>query len=85
MTGVQTCALPILFYINPFNQGTVFTRREIELFIKQMKAKPEKSFFVPCSNSDIILRLINNLIFSYTQLGNSEKIEDLENLLSAFE
>ena len=75
----------VLFYINPFNQGAVFTRREIEIFIKQMKIKPEKSFFAPCTNADIIRRLINNLIYSYNQYGYPDKIEDLENLLTAFE
>jgi len=75
----------VLFYLNPFNQGAVFTRREIELFIKQMKIKPEKSFFAPCTNADIIRRLINNLIYSYNQYGYPDKMEDLENLLSAFE
>ncbi|MEI7725351.1 MAG: transglutaminase-like domain-containing protein [Bacteroidota bacterium] len=75
----------VLFYINPFNKGAVFTRREIELFIGQMKIKPETSFFTPCSNPDIIRLLINNLIFSYNQSGNSEKAEDLETLLIAFE
>jgi len=75
----------VLFYINPFNKGAVFTRREIELFIRQMKIKPDPAFFAPCTNLDIIHRLINNLIFAYTKLGDNEKIEDLEILLNAFE
>jgi regulator of sirC expression with transglutaminase-like and TPR domain len=75
----------VLFYINPFNKGAVFTRREIDLFIGQMKIKLEKSFFSPCSNPEIVRRLINNLIFSYNQSGDSDKIEELETLLSAFE
>ncbi|MCX6267902.1 MAG: transglutaminase-like domain-containing protein [Bacteroidetes bacterium] len=75
----------VLFYINPFNNGAVFTRREIDLFIGQMKINPEKSFFAPCSNPEIIRRLIKNLIFSYNQSGEHEKIEDLETLLTAYE
>ena len=75
----------VLFYINPFNKGAVFTRREIELFIREMKFKPEKSFFSPCTNPDIIRRLINSLIYSYNQYGYSDKIEELQNLLNAFE
>ena len=75
----------VLFYINPFNQGAVFTRREIELFVEQMKIKSEKSYFVPCSNRKIIRLLIFNLIFSHNKLGNFDKIEDLETLLTAFE
>ena len=75
----------VLFYINPYNHGAIFTRREIDLFINQVKLKPEKSFFSPCSNADIIRRLINNLISSYKQYGYPDKISDLENLLTAFE
>ena len=75
----------VFFYINPFNNGAAFTRREIEIFIGQMKIDPEKSFFEPCTNSDIIHRLIDNLIYSYNKNGSSDKIEDLEMLLIAFE
>lgn len=75
----------VLFYINPFNKGAVFTRREIELFIRQMKFKPDRSFFAPCTNHDIIKRLIHNLINIYTQLAYPDKIDNLDNLLKAFE
>lgn len=75
----------VLFYINPFNKGAVFTRREIELFIRQMKFKPDRSFFAPCTNLDIIKRLIHNLINAYTQLAYPDKIDNLDNLLKAFE
>ncbi len=73
----------VLFYINPFNKGAVFTRREIELFLRQMKIKGDRSFFAPCSNIDIIERLLNNLIYSYGQLGYPDKIADLQILLKA--
>jgi len=75
----------VLFYINPVNNGAVFTRREIELYIGQMKIRPERSFFTPCTNTDIIRRLINELKYSYNQTGESDMIEDLDSLLTAFE
>jgi regulator of sirC expression with transglutaminase-like and TPR domain len=75
----------VLFYINPFNKGAVFTKREIELFIRQLKIDPDRAFFAPCSNIDIIKRLIESLILSYTQLGYPDKIEDLERLLKLTE
>ena len=75
----------VLFYINPFMQGAVFTRREIEFFIRQLKISPNRSFFAPCTHRDIIKRLIHNLIFSYRQQGNQEKIQDLELLIKALE
>lgn len=83
-TGVPSME-DVLFYINPFNKGTIFTKREIELFIHQLKINPDRSYFAPCSNIDIIKRLIGNLIYSYTQLGYPEKIEDLERLLKLTE
>jgi regulator of sirC expression with transglutaminase-like and TPR domain len=75
----------VLFYINPFNKGAVFTKREIELFIQQLKINPDRTYFAPCSNIEIIKRLIGNLIYSYTQLGYPDKIEDLEKLLKLTE
>jgi len=73
----------ILFYINPFNKGAVFTRREIELFIKQLNIKSDKSHFLPCSNLTIIKRLINNLKFAYDKIGYPDKIGELEKLEKA--
>ena len=71
----------VLFYINPYNKGAVFGKKDIEHFIKIQKLKPQKSYFAPCSNSVIIFRLIEHLILSYKKLGYPDKIEDLNNLL----
>jgi regulator of sirC expression with transglutaminase-like and TPR domain len=72
----------ILFYINPYNKGAVLGRREIDYFITQQQLEPQKSFYVPCSNRDIIIRLINNLILSYEKLGAPERISGLKELLA---
>ena len=50
----------ILFYINPFNQGSLFGAKEIELFLKQQKIEEEINFYLPCSNKESILQLIYN-------------------------
>lgn len=73
----------VLFYVNPFNKGAVFTQREIELFIKHLKLKPNVSFYKPCDNTDIIRRLLENVIASYNKLGYLEKVEELNDILSA--
>ncbi|HBX53339.1 MAG: hypothetical protein A2275_10415 [Bacteroidetes bacterium RIFOXYA12_FULL_35_11] len=72
----------VLFYINPSNKGAVFGRKEIDYFLKQQKLSPEKSFYVPCSNAEIIIRLINNLIASYEKLSYNDKVSDLEEILT---
>jgi regulator of sirC expression with transglutaminase-like and TPR domain len=71
----------VLFYINPFSNGTVFTRKEVELFIQHLKLEPDEKFFKPCSNLDIIRRLLVNLIFSYQKTENTQKIKELDSLV----
>ena len=75
----------VLFYINPYNKGAVLGRREIDYFITQQQLKPHPSFYTPCSNRDIIIRLINNLILSYEKLGYTQKITRLKELLRVIE
>jgi regulator of sirC expression with transglutaminase-like and TPR domain len=70
----------ILFYINPFNKGTVLGKREIDYFLKQQKLEPKESYYTPCSNIEIIKKLILNLIYSYEKLGYPEKVDNLKDL-----
>jgi regulator of sirC expression with transglutaminase-like and TPR domain len=71
----------VLFYINPFNKGAVLGRKEIDYFLKQQSITPDELFYQPCSNTDIIQRLLLNLIYSYEKLGYDLKIKDLQSLL----
>ena len=71
----------VLFYINPFNKGAVFTRNEIDLFIKQLKLERKDSYFSPCDNKTIIRRMINELISIYDQTGNPVKRDEITELL----
>ncbi len=71
----------VLFYINPFSKGAVFSKKEIELFIKQLKIEPQDIYFSPCTNLDIIIRLINNLMYAYEKLGLTTKINELKALM----
>ncbi len=70
----------ILFYINAFNKGFIFNKRDIDYFLKQLNLDPIPSFYAPCSNIQIIKRVIRNLINSYEKLGYAEKIQELESL-----
>jgi regulator of sirC expression with transglutaminase-like and TPR domain len=75
----------ILFYINPFTKGTLFSRREIDLFLEQLKVEARKEFYLPCTNTEIIRRLIRNLIASYEKLGQKEKTTELSELLEVLD
>jgi regulator of sirC expression with transglutaminase-like and TPR domain len=72
----------ILFYINAFNKGFIFGRRDVDMFLKQLNLNFDKQFYEPCSNTDIIKRVLRNLISSYEHLGSAEKVDELNELLS---
>lgn len=67
----------MLFYINPFNGGAVLGRREIDHFLEQLKISPESKHYLPCTNADIMKRILQNLVYSYELLGYADKIEKI--------
>jgi regulator of sirC expression with transglutaminase-like and TPR domain len=75
----------ILFYINAFNKGFIFGRRDVDMFLKQLNLKFDKQFYEPCSNTDIIKRVLRNLISAYEHLGSAEKVAELNELLGILE
>lgn len=72
---------PILFYINPFSKGAIFSKREINTFLKQLNLEPLRIFYESCPNTEIIKRQLRNLIASYDKLGYPDKVRDLTELL----
>ncbi|GAB4251188.1 MAG: hypothetical protein Kow0079_04960 [Vicingaceae bacterium] len=71
----------ILFYINTFNKGFVFAKKDIDKFLKQLNIEIKEAYYQPCDNLTIIKQLIKNLIVSYQHLGYPEKIEELKLML----
>jgi regulator of sirC expression with transglutaminase-like and TPR domain len=72
----------IQFYINVFNKGIVFSRSDIDHYIAQLNIKPKDLFYQPCTNLEIVQRVLRNLIFSYEKTGDQEKVKELNNLLN---
>jgi len=73
----------ILFYINPSDKGAVLGLKELQHFLKHLKIEEKESFFTPCSNVDIIERLVINLQYAYERSGQPEKAKALKELLSS--
>lgn len=72
----------ILFYINAFSRGTVFHRNEIDSFLKKLDLQRDESYYQPCSNIEILKRMLRNLVFAYQKLGEVEKVNELEQVLN---
>jgi len=83
--GMKVGRNNIQFYINAFNNGAVFTKREIELFLRQINLEDDDKYFIPCNNVTIIRRVMNNLIYSYENSGDHEKTEEFKRLLKALD
>lgn len=72
----------VLFYINAFSRGHIFGRHDVIGFLKQLNLGLEDQFVLPCSNLDIIIRVLRNLTAAYIRLGQTDKKEEIQRLLS---
>ena len=70
----------VLFYINPFNKGMIFTEREIGQFLKLLKLEHQTHYYHPCTNLEIVSRVLNNLRLAYTEQERKDKIREVEML-----
>jgi regulator of sirC expression with transglutaminase-like and TPR domain len=70
----------VLFYINAFNKGAIFGKHDVDQFLRQLNLTPQPGFYAPCSNIEIIRRILRNLISAYENLGSEEKVEELKQL-----
>ncbi len=70
----------VLFYINAFNKGAIFGKHDVDQFLRQLNLEPQPGFYAPCSNAEIIRRIIRNLISAYENLGSTEKVNELKEL-----
>lgn len=74
----------VLIYINPFNKGTMFDKKELDSFLIQLNLPQKEEFYSPCTNKDIVRRMVNNLVFSYEKMGYNEKSETMKKILDLF-
>lgn len=71
----------VLFYINPYNRGTILSKKDIDSFLFQQKIEPRQDYYIPCGNIVTIERVVRNLVFSYEKLGYTDKVKEVNDLL----
>lgn len=69
------------FYINAFNRGLIFSKEDIDNYIDELRLQPESIFYEPCTNLDIIQRVLRNLIVSFEHIGDYDKVDEVKILL----
>lgn len=69
------------FYINVFNKGLVFNRQDIDHYLQNLQLKPNEIFYQPCTNLDIIRRVMRNMIVAFEKAGEGEKESEIRMLL----
>jgi regulator of sirC expression with transglutaminase-like and TPR domain len=71
----------ILFYINPSDKGTVLGVRELKAFLRHLKIEEKEFYFTPCSNIDVMERLLVNLGYAFDRSGQKDKALQVKELL----
>lgn len=74
-----------IFYINPENRGSVFTRNEITALLKHLNHPIHADLYNPFSNKAIVDKLFELLAFLHRNVGNPERIDEINRLRSALE
>ena len=69
------------FYINSFNRGLIFSRKDIDNYVANLNLTPKEAFYQPCTNEDIVKRVLRNLIMAYDKLTEHQKSEEIKELL----
>jgi regulator of sirC expression with transglutaminase-like and TPR domain len=72
----------VLFYINAFNSGAVFSKANLEQFLIQIKIEPKYEFFEACSNVDIVKRVLRNLVVAYEKSNKQNKVNEVHEMLA---
>ena len=57
-------------------------KEEIDEFLRTHNLPQDERFYKPCSNVDMISRMINNLIHTYIAKNQEDKVRELKSLQS---
>lgn len=71
----------VLFYINAFHNGGIFTKTSLEQFVSQMQIQSNPAYYLPCNNLTIVKRVLRNLAASYKHEGEKIKKHQVFDIL----
>lgn len=71
----------VIFYINPYSKGQIFTKENVDSFLKVVNVTPLRQFYMPCSVHDIIKRMLRNLHYSFGEAQEKSKQAEVAELM----
>lgn len=71
----------ILFYINPFSEGTIIHPSDVSEFLSHLDLPVDERHCGPCAPLDIIRRLIGNVAYAFERNGHISQAENMRKLL----
>ena len=74
----------VLFYINPFSQGVILKKQDIQDYIHQINVIDNEYYFTPCPFSHITKRMLTNLNFSFKQTNDNLKKSDIRDIIRLY-
>lgn len=73
------------FYINAFNKGLIFSKKDVSNYLEHLKIEPKPEFYEPCSQLAIVQRMLRNLGQSFEKLGELDKQDEIRSLIALLE
>lgn len=77
----ETLERDIMFYINPINKGSVFSRNEIKDYLSRLNLSSHINYFVPAGNKVIIKELLIQLREAHLLKKEDRRADDMNRLL----
>lgn len=74
----------VMFYINPINKGSIFSRNEIKDYLQKLDAEQNDEHFVPTDNLNILKEQLHYLIEIAEEKKETERVGELDYLLKLF-
>jgi len=73
------------FYVNAFNKGLIFSKTDIDSYVGQLNMERKREYYEPCSNLDIVRRVLRNLKNAYERSDKPTKAAGVVGLLNILE
>jgi len=74
----------ILCYINPSNQGLWSSKQAVTNYFVQRGIEPRKHYYLPCSNTAVLLRLIEFIVFTCEQESSESQARIYRSFIPLF-